>query len=791
MQKSKLLTIICILSILIGLLIPLNAIPLVSSSESLGSSESVTVAAGAPVSWTSVPEITPSVTTINEPPLGYEMDEKTLQELKAQPYKQVDNLASLDLDSAASDGEALAPNLLTNFEALDNVAQADGAGTWRPPDPVMAVGLSHVGVMVNSEFAFYTKAGVLVLERGLKSWFSNVYTGTASPFDPRIIYDNIANRWLMIALIKDAEPDSWYLLSVSMSSNPLGGWWNWKLSAALSHGGFNTWGDYPDIGFDGISAASGGAIYVTTNQFTFAANAFRTSMLSILPKTALYTGVAFGYWRAADRLNSDGSQAFTLRTALTYGNPGGEFLINTKSGWDKVSVWFVVPTYPPTPVNWVLDTTVTIGTYNIPPDARQLGSASLISTIDNRIYNAIYRNGHVYAAFTEAYDFGTPANVEAVIRYLKINTVTNAADLNVRYGADNEYYWFPAIAPDMSDNIVLSLAHSSAAIFAEIRFTGRKTTDTATQTSAVLKTGQTFITGYRWGDYFGIARDPVDLSRVWIYGEWAKDCPGLDSVWDWGTWVGQVSFWPSGHNPTYHFRLGGFIDVAHVHVDGQLIHGTVDADTGGGSGGGYHNSPLLGWATGNSFYMFIDFLKFDDGSPIPYEMAMIIGTISTRSGNMYRTTNGQSWDGPTPITLSLVTPTEPEPLAPSIASESNLAGGVWPPTYHFRVNPFIDIMHVGVSGAIINGIQNSSGSYQNQPVLGTYSGNDFYMTTDFTKAIGGGTIFYELGMIVGTISTRAGNLYRTVDGMSWVGPTAITLQLVSTAPSKGQPLAGK
>jgi hypothetical protein len=766
---------------------------MVSSAQSQGSSEAISVAAGAPVSWTSVPEVDPSVSIVgSEPPLGYEMDEKTLQELKLQPYTQVDSLASVDLDSAASTSDqALAPNLLSNFEALDNVAQADGAGTWRPPDPVMAVGPNHVGVMVNSEFAFYTKAGALALERGLKSWFLNVYTGTPSPFDPRIIYDNVAGHWLMIALIKDADPQSLYLLSVSQTSNPLGAWWNYALNAGLTHGGLTTWGDYPDIGFDGIAAASGGAIYITTNQFTFAANAFRTSMLSILPKSALYVGGGFGYWRAWDRLNNDGSQAFTLRTALTYGNPGGEFLINTKSGWDKVSLWKVVPTYPPTAVNWVLQTTVTIGVYTIPPDARQLGSASLISTIDNRMYNCIYRNGHVYAAFTEAYDFGTPANVEAAIRYLKINTVTNAADLNVRYGADNEYYWFPAICTDMSDNIVLSLAHSSASIFAEIRYTGRKTTDAATQASALLKAGQTFITGYRWGDYFGIARDPTDGSKVWVYGEWAKDCPGLDSVWDWGTWIGQVSFWPAGHNPTYHFRLNPFIDVAHVHVDGSVIHGTVDADSGGSSGGGYHNSPLLGWATGNTFYMFIDGLKSDDGSPLSYELMMIIGTISTQSGNLYRTTDGKSWTGPTAVTLSLVTPTEPEPLGPSLASTTEPLSGVWPPTYHFRVNPFIDIMHIGVSGAIINGIDNATG-YINQPVLGTASGNDFYMATDYTKGVGGVPIFYELSLIVGTISTASGNMYRTTDGMSWVGPTAVTLTPVTTTePSKASAIAGR
>jgi hypothetical protein len=783
MRKSKLL--ICLCTICASLLI-ITMNPWVSLAQipSQGGSEAVTVAPGASVSLANAPTEKPDVSAVGvESSLGYEMDEKTLQELKLQPYTQVDSLASVDVDSDTSTSDqALAPNILSNFESLDDLGQPDGY-FHRPPDPIMAVGPSHVGVMVNSEFAFYTKAGVLVGETSFKSWWSNVYSGPQLAFDPHIVYDHVAGRWLMLALIHDAEPTSLYLLSVSKTSNPLGGWWNYALNAGLNYGGSNTWGDYPDIGFDGIPAASGGAIYITTNQFTWG-DAFRTSMLNILPKSALYSGSGFSYWRAWDRLNNDGSQAFTLRTAQTFGNPGAEFLINTKSGgWDKVSLWKVVPTFPPTPVNWVLQTTVTIGAYTVPPDAKQLNSSTLLDTIDNRIYNCMYRNGHVYAAFTEAYDFGTPANVEAAIRYLKINTVTNAADLNVRYGADNQYYWFPAIYTDMSDNIVLCLAHSSTSIYAEIRYTGRKTTDASTQSSALLKAGNTFITGHRWGDFFGIARDPVDQSRVWIYGEWAKDCPGVSSDWDWGTWVGQVSFWPSGHNPTYHFRMNPFADVVHVHLDGTLIHGTVDYDSGGSSGGGYHNSPLLGWATGNTFYMFIDFLKNDDGTPIYYEMGMLVGTISTAKGNLYRTTDGMSWDGPTAVTLSLVTPMEQETLGPSMASDIEPCSGVWPPTIHLHVNPFIDIMHVGVSGSIVNGIQNASGFYANQPVLGALSGTSFYIATDFINPAVGS---YELAMDIGTFSffTASGNTYRTTDGMSWVGPTAITLTPVySTAAS--------
>lgn len=477
-----------------------------------------------------------------ERPILHEIDAKVLQDQKKQPFVSIDNLPFTKADQVepSSGGSPLsALSILRNFEGLDNLNQPDGY-LHRPPDPILAVGLNYVGVMVNSEVAFYTKDGVLVNETDFSSWWSNVYSGTEVPFDPRIAYDHHANRWLMVALIMDASPpESWYLLSASQTSDPTDPWWNYKLEGKLVYSGiYNTWADYPDLGFDGIAD---GAVYITSNQFspfTGSSFTFRTAVLNIIPKSALYSGASFNYWRAYDGRNGDGSQAFTLRAAHIFGNPGVEYLINSQSGTNYVTLWRVTPTFPPSPVDWVRQATITVGSYSVPPDAQQLGGTAFLDTIDNRIYNAMYRNGYLFAAFTESYNWGS--GTVAAIRYLKINTTLNSADLNVRYGADGYYYWFPAIYADSSDNIVLVFARSSATEYAGIYYTGQKPNDAAPQPSAPLKAGETYITGTRWGDYFGIGNDPSDGSKMWIYGEWAKDCAGVDSVWDWGTWIGEV-----------------------------------------------------------------------------------------------------------------------------------------------------------------------------------------------------------------------------------------------------------
>ena len=272
---------------------------------------------------------------------------------------------------------------------------------------------------------------------------------------------------------------------------------------------------------------------------------FRTATLSILPKSSLYAGTALSYWRTFDKLNADSSQAFALSPALTYGNPGGEFMLNTENSGSSVSLWKVIPTFPPTAVNWTLQSTNSIGAYSIPPDASQPGGCALMATNDNRLStNTVWRNNKMYAAFVEGHDWGGGGGTVAAIRTVQINTSTNATEQNFTYGSDGTHYFFPAVVTDSSDNLAVVFARSSSTEFGNIRFTGRLTSDTVNtyQTSALLKAGTLCITGNRWGDYFGAAVDPADTTKMWVYGTWAKDVAGVALPWDWGTYIGQVQF---------------------------------------------------------------------------------------------------------------------------------------------------------------------------------------------------------------------------------------------------------
>jgi FG-GAP-like repeat len=484
-----------------------------------------------------------------------DIDPETLRRLKEQPYHappSMPNSYQTSVDASVkgtpSEPAPLAPNLVTSFESIDNSNQLDSF-LHRPPDCSMAAGANHVIAAVNSMYVIYNKSGSIVGQASFASFYNSVCSG-CSPFDPRVIYDPLAARWIM--LVVNGGPStpgiSNYLVAASQTSDPTGSWWLYSLSSLLTYPGTgeSTWADFPQIGFDGIASGSGGAVYITSNQFTFGSSpAFRTATLSILPKSSLYAGTALSYWRTFDKLNADSSQAFALSPALTYGNPGAEFMLNTENSGSSVSLWKVIPTFPPTAVNWTLQSTNNIGAYSIPPDASQPGGCALMATNDNRLStNTVWRNNKMYAAFVEGHNWGGGGGTVAAIRTVQINTSTNATEQNFTYGSDGTHYFFPAVVTDSSDNLAVVFARSSSTEFGNIRFTGRLPSDTVNtyQTSALLKAGTLCITGNRWGDYFAAAVDPADTTKMWLYGTWAKDVASVAQPWDWGTYIGQVQF---------------------------------------------------------------------------------------------------------------------------------------------------------------------------------------------------------------------------------------------------------
>lgn len=429
---------------------------------------------------------------------------------------------------------AAAPVMLNSFPGI-------AATGWVPPDCTLAAGPSHVLVSVNATVAIYNKTGGAPLKRlTLTNWFQNVISG-AKIFDPKALYDQHAGRWVLLAVaLGPGSTDSFFLLSVSKTNDPLGGWFNYKIDAKKDGTtATNFWADYPGLGVDDK------AVYLTANMFSFGDNGFfQYAKIRVVPKAGPYAGGALVYTDFVKMKNADNSTAFTLQPCHTYGAPGALFLVNSTfpsatGTQNKLTLWAL---RNPTTAPSLSKMTITTSPFSLPPDANQKGGGMPLDTGDTRMLNAVFRGGSVWCALTTAHNWG--AGNQAACHWFQLNATSGALTQQGVYGASGLHYFYPAVSPDSNGNMVMVFSRSGTNEFASIRYTGRKSSDPlgSLQSSAPLQAGVANYTGLdgagrnRWGDYAGVGNDPADTLRTWIYSTYAAAAD------QWATQVGGTKF---------------------------------------------------------------------------------------------------------------------------------------------------------------------------------------------------------------------------------------------------------
>ncbi len=505
-------------------------------------------------------EVPESLPPAMEAPLGYEFDLQTLKRLKttapalkgvrpvavddaspnrtpAGSVKGSKRGAATDVKDATPEKSPAAPSFPAPTPALSFEGIYDTGS--HPPDNGTAAGPNHVLEMVNPAWRAFAKDGTPVTPMipfcGSGGWWtSDLPGGVTWCFDPRVIYDQFEDRWVMLAVaMTNTQDQSWYLLATSYTSDPTGGWCTWSLDATID--GMNptdNWADFPGLGLDNQ------AIYISSNQFSIA-DLFQYSKVRILGKTQLYNNSCGGVsgWDWWGLTNTDSSLAFTMQPAHTFGTPGVEYLVNSRSGsGNSITLWSLTNPLgnPPT----LTKVNIPVSSYSAPPDASQCNSATPIDTTDARLQNAIFRDGYLWTAHTIERGSYTGA------RLLRIEPVTPSVLEDFVFGLDGYFYYFPAVTVDGEGNIYTVFNRSSVGECVGIRYAGRPSPDPPNTfpPSAQLQGG---LSGYvrldtlgrnRWGDYSGIAADPIQSNAVWVAGEYVA----ATNVWS--TRIGRLEY---------------------------------------------------------------------------------------------------------------------------------------------------------------------------------------------------------------------------------------------------------
>jgi hypothetical protein len=400
---------------------------------------------------------------------------------------------------------------------------------WDPPDPHVAAGPNQIVEVVNSTIGIFDKTtGAVLLQSTGGFWFQNTSPPPPSGFiyDPKVVYDPNGGHFIILFLCTNDVNKSSYLVSVSQTSDAMGNWWSYNLDATLNGTTpANSWPDYPGLGFDFDQA-----VYVTSNQWEFNAD-FQYAKVRILPKFQLYNGAALSYQDLWDLKYNDNSTAFTVKPAVSYSDGGGEFLVSNLWYESNHTTYWKITNPVLSPVV-TLKPQVSIVPYSSSPSVAQKLGAN-VGTLGSMTQDVVYRNGKVYTAFDQAFNWGS--GTVAAIRVLGIDTASSLAVVDRIFGANGKHYYFPGIYVDPANRIFLGFNRSATDEYISIWYAEDLL---ATNSSRLLKAGTGPRSGgapVRWGDYAGIAADPVDQNRVWMCTEYM----GTVSA-NWLTWIGQA-----------------------------------------------------------------------------------------------------------------------------------------------------------------------------------------------------------------------------------------------------------
>jgi hypothetical protein len=474
------------------------------------------------------------------PPDIGEFPEAEFEKMKDAPKPEFDGHGTLTIDRSGgisglpsvtgAPTSPLAPIPSVNFEG-----NIQGGG--RPGDLMVATGLSHVVCVANSSIRILTKTGTNVQTVSAQTFFNTFSIGIGF-YDPKVAYDVLRNRFIMLWDFEDESPNvSAYYVAVSKTSDPTNGWYIYSFDMTLDGGTpTNNWSDFPGLGFDDNS------LYMTGNMYNFPTDSgsFHYVKTRVVDKNAMYNGDPVFY---VDILNTPGGGShFTMKPAFSLSSTSTEYLYVTPSGGGNTFQVYRITGGPSSPV---LEQIATLGMalHGAPPDGVQKDCPGTpINSNDCRAQDPVWRNGFLHAVTCGGVTIGG-GSVAAII-YNKVNTGDLTMATNEVFGAANTFYMFPAVTVDAAGSAYFSFSRSSATEFASAWFTGKRPSEANIEPSALLKSGNATYwctqTGQRWGDYHGISIDPSDSggskSSAWIDANWSK------SNTTWGSWIGKTSF---------------------------------------------------------------------------------------------------------------------------------------------------------------------------------------------------------------------------------------------------------
>ena len=424
---------------------------------------------------------------------------------------------------------------------IGNFAGINCPSGLSPSDDNGDIGPNHYIQTVNSQFQIFNRNGSSAYGPvNINTLFSTLPGGTCNSGDPIVLYDQVANRWL-ISQFSVCTATYYMHIAVSTSADPLGTYYRWAYSWGTALPDYPKFGVWRDSYLLGLNNGAAGVMDIVAFD--------RAQMIAgnASPQVVKFDNP----WRPASGLHcvqpldNDG-------TFAAAGSPGLFITINDNAWGYTDQLWIYTLT-----VNWASPGSATftrINTLNTAAFDSNFGGSwlnipqpgttqklELLSQV--LMYRAQYRNFGTYQTIVCCHDVDVNGADHAGIRWYELRNTGSGWSIYQQgtYAPDTHERWMGSIAMNGSGEIALGYSVSSSTVFPSIRCTGRKATDplgTMTFAEQTIWNGTESQTGAeRWGDYSSMSVDPNDDKTFWYTTQYAGG-----SAWNWHTRIAFFNF---------------------------------------------------------------------------------------------------------------------------------------------------------------------------------------------------------------------------------------------------------
>jgi hypothetical protein len=434
----------------------------------------------------------------------------------------------LVIDETSRSANERTPPLAGSFTGISNVP-----GGSVPPDPNGDVGPHHYVQMVNTRFAIFDKTGGLLAgPTNINVLFAGLGAGsrcaTDNDGDPVVVYDRLADRWLLSQLgaVDTGTPPFHVCIAISQTPDPTGSYFLYDIVVPVFPDYFKI-GVWPDGYYMSTNEEGTGdvGVYALDRGRMLQGLALSPSFIrfAVLNKNFLLPSDLDGI-----RPPPPGSpNYFYTFTDGSFPAWGG--------GPDRLDLFafhadFAVPgnsTFTALPSLNIAAFNYTVCGYFVLNCVPQPSPGQKVDAVSEwPMWRFAYRNRRSHEVLVGNFTVDVTGSQQAGIRWFELHK-TGAGNWTLHqegtHAPDANHRFMGSIASDASGNLALGYSVSSASVNPSLRYATRLA-DAALGTlepeATLVAGGGVQTNGFnRWGDYSAMTVDPTDDCTFWYTGE--------------------------------------------------------------------------------------------------------------------------------------------------------------------------------------------------------------------------------------------------------------------------------